>query len=211
MSSDYVHSLAGQAQDINVLQQLHSQLGELHLRESQSGETTPRVQFGDGVVVGGGGAGGAGSICGEVGRSTYGANISLRYYPVDFPKRDLLLLTAVLLQRQQAEYRAVAASAYRVQGYLMGLTLGEPDESSVPSVLSNGQGARPLSNREATTLMLQLVSLESLPQAAWFGDVASVVRSQLAAILIPILLDWIRSYLLDQGGLERLIDSIAAS
>lgn len=137
-------------------------------------------------------------------------------YPTEPPIESVRVLFEILTGRRDRDIPLAAFEAWKVQGYLQGLILGDPQTAGIASLSPEPVHVNAnISDAQGVAILGALVELEASSQtnsgdlkASGLGDLlGGALRRQLAGLILPLLTRWLQEFL-EEGGLNRVIDRI---
>jgi len=136
-------------------------------------------------------------------------------YPTAVPSDEIKSLFDMLTGKVEADLNTALHSGWVVQGYLQGLIWPEGGESGPKAkVLSvTGEKVPKLTDEQAVMALGVLANKRTVKaqfQAQGLlggGVVGGRLKEEIAKMLLPVLLNWIKKWV-NGGGLDKLIEKI---
>lgn len=126
-------------------------------------------------------------------------------YPEALPVESITKLASLLVSSGEVDRKEAIKTAWVVTGYVLKLTVGEPGDGNISALLLNNIVAASTELDDATLAVLlhSLVAAPEVPKAAGVLDGllgSEFIRTQLAKLLLPALLNLLKRWLEAQTG-----------
>lgn len=137
-------------------------------------------------------------------------------YPTDIPVAELKTLFNMLTGKVEADLETALHAGWNVQGYLQGLvwpvTKSEPAAFKIQMADGSTKKVPKLNDQQAVAALGYLAgnrkaSGDFKAEGLLDGIGRGAIRSEVAKMLLPILIGWIEKWVAG-GGLDRLIEKL---